>query len=67
VALAGVPLVHEDVPEATASRRILHLAEQFDLSSYAAAYLELADRFKIPLHSADAKLIKAADRLGLAP
>ncbi len=64
-ALALVPLGHEDVPEATSRGRIMYLAVQFDLSSYDAAYLELADRFKIPLHSADGKLVSAATRLGL--
>lgn len=64
-ALALVPVVHEDIPEASARRRILYLAGQFDLSAYDAAYLELADRFKIPLHSTDGKLVAAATRLGL--
>jgi predicted nucleic acid-binding protein len=66
-ALAAVPIVHEDTPEATARRRIFHLAGQFDLSSCDAAYLELADRFKIPLHTADTKLARAAEQLGLTP
>jgi predicted nucleic acid-binding protein len=66
-ALQHVPLRIEDLPEAPARRRILHLALQFDLSSYDAAYLELADRLKIPLHTADAKLNAAAKQLGLLP
>ena len=65
--LNQVPLVIEDLPEAPARKRILHLALQFDLSSYDASYLELADRHKIPLHTADAKLKAAAKQLGLLP
>lgn len=65
--LANVPIVHEDVPEPMARHRIFHLAEQFNLSSYDATYLELADRFKVPLHTADAGLAQAAAQLGLVP
>lgn len=66
-ALNQVPLTIEDLPEGPARKRILHLALQFDLSSNDAAYLELADRHKIPLHTADANLHAAAKQLGLAP
>jgi predicted nucleic acid-binding protein len=66
-ALSAVPILHEDSPEATARRRIFHLAGQFSLSSYDASYLELADRFKIPLFTSDVKLGQAAAQLGLAP
>ena len=66
-ALNQVPLSVEDLPEGPARKRILHLALQFDLSSYDAAYLELADRHKIPLHTADTKLQAAAKQLGLLP
>jgi predicted nucleic acid-binding protein len=65
--LNQVPLVIEDLPEGPARKRILHLAFQFDLSSYDAAYLELSDRHKIPLHTADAKLKAAVKQLGLLP
>lgn len=65
--LGQIPLAHEDLPESPARKRILHLALQFDLSSYDAAYLELADRLKIPLHTADTKLKAAAKQLGLTP
>ena len=63
--LEQVPIAHEDIPESPARKRLLHLALQFDLSSYDAAYLELADRHKIPLHTADTKLKAAAKQLGL--
>lgn len=65
--LNQVPLTIEDLPEAPARKRILHLALQFNLSSYDASYLELADRHKFPLHTADAKLMVAAKQLGLLP
>lgn len=65
--LAEVPLLQEDLPDAAVRKRILHLALQFELSAYDAAYLELADRLKIPLHTADARLAAAASSLGLAP
>jgi len=64
-ALERIPMALEDLPGAPARRRILHLAMQFDLSSYDAAYLELADRFKISLQTNDAKLKAAAKQLGL--
>jgi predicted nucleic acid-binding protein len=64
-ALERVPMTLEDLPGAPARRRILHLAMQFDLSSYDAAYLELADRFKISLQTNDAKLAAAAKQLRL--
>lgn len=51
--LNQVPLTIEYLPEGPVGKRILHLPLQFDLSSYDAAYLELADRHKIPLHTAD--------------
>lgn len=64
-ALERVPMTLEDLPGAPARRRILHLAMQFELSAYDAAYLELADRFKIALQTNDAKLKAAAKQLGL--
>ena len=63
--LERVPMTLEDLPGAPARRRILHLAMQFDLSSYDAAYLELADRFKISLQTNDAELAAAAKQLRL--
>ena len=63
--LERVPMTMEDLPGAPARRRILHLASQFDLSAYDAAYLELADRFKVGLQTNDAKLKIAAKQLGL--
>ena len=47
------------------SGRVMAFAGRFDLSGYDAAYLELADRLQAPLHTADRKLIFAANTLGL--
>lgn len=65
-ALERLPMTMEDVPDAPAWRRIIHFAMQFDLSSYDAAYLELADRFKIGLYTCDSRLKAATEQLGLA-
>jgi predicted nucleic acid-binding protein len=64
-ALEQVPILLEDLPGGPARRRMFHLAVQFDLSAYDAAYLELADRLKIRLVTCDAKLNAAAKQLGL--
>ena len=60
-----VPLSMEDLPGTPARRRILHLALQFNLSFYDASYLELADRLKVPLYSADGRVMATAKQLGL--
>jgi len=65
-ALEQVPITLEDLPGGPARRRMFHLAVQFDLSAYDAAYLELADRLKIRLVTCDAKLNAAAKQLGLS-
>lgn len=44
----------------------LQLARRFNLSSYDAAYLELALRTGLPLASLDADLLKAARQAGVA-
>jgi predicted nucleic acid-binding protein len=44
----------------------VHLAERFALSSYDAAYLELAQRQRLPLASLDEDLRTAAAALGMA-
>jgi predicted nucleic acid-binding protein len=45
---------------------ILALAREYRLSSYDAAYLELAMRQRIPLATLDAPLRRAATRLGVS-
>ncbi|MGB0290673.1 MAG: type II toxin-antitoxin system VapC family toxin [Opitutales bacterium] len=58
--------VHDlDSPDAFARQRTLELAMHYGLSGYDAAYLELAQRFVVPLYSADARLQRAAKALGL--
>jgi len=44
----------------------VHLAERFALSSYDAAYLELARRHRLPFASLDEDLRNAAVALGIA-
>ena len=63
--LAAIPLYQEDQPDPMARNRLFHLSRQFSLSAYDAAYLELADRLKIPLLTGDQALQKAARHLGL--
>ncbi len=58
---------HFDVPEGMTMERMTRLALQFDLSAYDAAYLELADRLRAPLYTADARLNDAAEQLKLVP
>ncbi len=58
--------VHDlDSPDAFARQRTLELAMHYGLSGFDAAYLELAQRFVVPLYSADAQLQRAAKALGL--
>lgn len=45
--------------------RVMKLAARFSLSACDAAYLELADRLRCPLRSADENLNAAAQSLGL--
>ena len=45
--------------------RLLSLAMQFDLTSYDAAYLELALRLQVPLATRDSALIEAAWAAGI--
>jgi predicted nucleic acid-binding protein len=51
---------------ARAFTRILDLAREERLTTYDAAYLELAMRLGVPLASKDADLCNAAERLGAA-
>jgi predicted nucleic acid-binding protein len=51
--------------EAPPIRNLLNLAEQFDLSIYDAAYLELAQRTSLPLATLDRNLGRAAQHAGV--
>lgn len=44
---------------------VLALAERYQLTTYDAAYLELAQRLKFPLASADTNLVQAAGATGI--
>ena len=44
----------------------LRLAEKHELTLYDAAYLELAQRRRLPLATLDRELRRAADRIGVA-
>jgi predicted nucleic acid-binding protein len=46
-------------------RRLFELAREFDLTTYDAAYLELADRLAVPLATRDEALLKAARLMNL--
>jgi len=55
--LASLPILVDANPN---EDRVLRLARRHKLSVYDAAYLELAQRRKVPLASLDAALVKAA-------
>jgi predicted nucleic acid-binding protein len=59
-----VTLVTETADQAWTAT--IRLAERYRLSVYDAAYLELAQRRKLPLATVDRDLIKAAQALGMA-
>ncbi len=63
--ISAVPFELRDAPDALAHHRIQQLAEAHGLSAYDAAYLELADRYRCPLHTSDGPLGAAARRIGL--
>jgi predicted nucleic acid-binding protein len=49
----------------TTYRRIIEMAEQYNLTSYDASYLELAKRYRLPLATLDKKLIEACALAGV--
>lgn len=60
--IAELPLrIDQDMPGPTA---ILFLALRYDLTSYDAAYLELALRLQLPIATRDAALMEAAKAAG---
>jgi len=64
--LRALPITLDDEMASHAWTTTAHLAERFKLSSYDAAYLELAQRHGLPLASLDRGLRVAASALGLA-
>jgi len=63
--LRQIPMQTHDHQEELWQRRMLSLAQRFNLSAYDAAYLELADRLQCPLRTNDRTLRSAAEHLGL--
>ncbi len=57
---AAVRCVFHDQTDAVCRHRIMQLARAHQLTSYDAAYLELADRLRAPLLTEDGALLKAA-------
>jgi len=49
-----------DPPDSSAILRLVHLANAHKLTTYDAAYLELAKRLHVPLATGDKQLIQAA-------
>ena len=63
--IAELPITTDDETTARAWREILPLARAEGLTTYDAAYLELAIRRGLPLMTKDAALIAAAGRSGV--
>jgi predicted nucleic acid-binding protein len=63
--LEGLPILRDGQAVSESVSNVLPLARDYDLSAYAAAYLELSIRHGVPLATLDAKLRKAAQRAGV--
>jgi predicted nucleic acid-binding protein len=63
--LRSLPITTDDETEARAWQESLHLARAHGLSTYDAAYLELAVRRGLPLATLDDKLKAAASAVGV--
>jgi len=63
--LGDLPIIVDDGTSGKAFGDIVHLARAHNLSSYDAAYLELAIRRGLPLASLDGKLMAAARAVGV--
>ena len=59
-------LKYDNEKGADYSRKLLHICNEYDLSSYDAAYLELAERKNAILCTLDEKLRTAAKKYGVA-
>jgi len=64
--LHALPITLDAETASQAWTETMHLAVRFGLSAYDAAYLELAQRRKLPLASLDRDLRSAATALGLS-
>lgn len=65
--LAALGIVTDSASGAGHTETLLRLARQFDLSSYDAAYLELAGRKRARLATLDGRLREAAVEYGVVP
>ncbi len=63
--LAAMPITLDPDTDRYAWTTTLQLADQFALTAYDAAYLELAQRRKLPLATLDQRLLTAGKTLGL--
>ena len=63
--LNGLPIIRDDQTPALAFAAILPLARTQNLTTYDAAYLELALRLGLPLATLDRRLLQAAQALGV--
>lgn len=63
--LGAMPIAADLDTDIYAWTTTLHLADRFGLTPYDAAYLELAQRRKLPLATLDVALRKAAPALGI--
>ena len=63
--LSGFNIERDSAEPGQIFKRVLPLARQFKLSSYDAAYLELAVRHRIPIATIDARLLEAAALMGV--
>lgn len=61
--LGGLPIAVDYTPGSIADN--LKLATKYGLSSYDAAYLELAIRLRLPMATKDGGLVAAATRAGI--
>ena len=64
-ALATMEIIVDPDTDNNAWTTTLHLSDRFQLTVYDAAYLELAQRRRLPLASLDQPLCRAAAALGL--
>jgi predicted nucleic acid-binding protein len=64
--LATMPISVDPDTDTYVWTTLLQLADNFQLTAYDAAYLELAQRRKLPLATLDRRLLAACKTLGLA-
>ncbi len=64
--ISKLPILVEPISPNRAFEQILHVARQYQLTEYDAAYVELALRQALPLATLDAKLQRAARSAGLS-